>query len=204
MRSHAPRFPAALAAALLALACGACAGTSLPTRYYVLTPAAPESAGAAGEGADADANSGPAIAVHTVRVPEHLARAQIARLSGSNRLVLAEFDQWAAPLDRALAEVLAENLALLVPSGLVATDVRTLPGAARFEVSVEVARFDLFDDGRVELAAIYVVRPPGDAEPLVRRGLWRQQAADLSIEAGVAAMSAAVLELSRDIAAAIR
>jgi uncharacterized lipoprotein YmbA len=136
--------------------------------------------------------------------PEHLARAQIARLSGSNRLELAEFDQGAAPLDRALAEVLAENLALLVPSGLVATDVRTLPGAARFEVSVEVARFDLFDDGRVELAAIYVVRPPGDAEPLVRRGLWRQQAADLSIEAGVAAMSAAVLELSRDIAAAIR
>ena len=197
MRSHALR---SLAAALLALACGACAGTSLPTRYYVLTPAAPESAGAPGEGAD----GGPAIAVHTVRVPEHLARAQVARLTGSNRLELAEFDQWAAPLDRALAEVLAENLALLVPSELVATDVRTLPGAQRFEVSVEVARFDLHGDGRVELAAIYVVRPPGAGEPLVRRGLYRQQAEDGSVEAGVAAMSAAVLDLSRDVAGAIR
>ena len=167
----------------------ACAGTSKPTRFYVLTPIEQARDAPGPEGGLASLSVG----IEPIRIPEHLARAQIAFRRGSNRVELADFDQWAAPVDRALAQVLAENLALLIPSESVSPDPRGLGLRVDLELFVEVVRvlWSLSD-------------PDRKGAQQLRRSSFVRRAAGGGVEAGVAAMSAAVADLSRELAAAVR
>ena len=179
----------------------ACAGTSKPTRFYVLTPIEQARDAPGPEGGLVSVSVG----IEPIRIPEHLARAQIAFRRGSNRVELADFDQWAAPVDRALAQVLAENLALLIPSESVSPDPRGLGLRVDLELFVEVVRFDFHEDGRVELAVLWSLSDPDrKGAQQLRRSSFVRRAAGGGVEAGVAAMSAAVADLSRELAAAVR
>ena len=91
---------ALLGVALLALS--GCA-SSPPTRLYVVPSLT-------------DTATAPPLAPHDltlgvgpVTLPPYLDRPQIVTRAGRARLILAEFDQWAAPLQDTVARVLAEN-----------------------------------------------------------------------------------------------
>ena len=191
------RGPAAgivLTALSLALLVGGC-GKSPPVRFYML------SAKASPRSSSADPIGGVALA--QVGVPKYIDRPQIVSRIGSHRMVVAEFDRWAEPLESQIPRVLEENLAkrlgtACLPAGPHAFDVvdyrvrvgiMQLDGTLGEEAVLETSwRID--DSGGQILVPLtrsrYVVAVPGDG-----------------YEAFAAAVSDAIGQLSVEIANAI-
>ena len=187
------------AAMPLLLAASACT-SSEPSRFYVLAPV--ESAAPAGA---TTATSAPAIAVGPVEVPKYADRAEIVSFASATRLDLAEFDRWGEPLPDNIARVVAENLSRMLPSDrvVVYSGRRTLP--FRYQVAIDVYRFDIEPTGKATLSASWGVQSnDGRAAVPSRRFMRSEDAGSTEIEAKVAAMSRAVAALSREIADAVR
>jgi uncharacterized protein len=170
-----------------------------PTRFYTLA-ALP----------DAPAEAMPALAsdlsvgVGPVTLPPYLDRPQLVTRAGSNRMVLADFDSWAEPLQGLFARVLAENLTLLLGTD----DVLLLPQrrAIRldYQIEVDVTRFDVDTSGNAILDARWWVLGR-DGEKLLRSGRSTitepTQVGDYT--AAAAGLSRALGAMSTEIAEAI-
>jgi uncharacterized lipoprotein YmbA len=144
MRSPLPRSGlTALAAAGLAVVVTACS-TAPPPRLYVLSALATPPTGAAVTASNARPLS---IGVQLTTVPEYLDRPEIVTRSGPNELQLADSDRWAERLPTNITRVLAEDLAILLPSA----NVTALParGGQNFDVEVafDLAAFDFVANG---------------------------------------------------------
>ena len=112
-----------------------CSG-SAPTRFYVLS-ILPQSAQQA-----ANAGRNLAVGVGPVELPEYLDIPQIVTRTGQNELNLADFDKWGEPLKDNANQVLAENLAVLLPSKQVHTYPWKRSSALDYQVVVKITRFD--------------------------------------------------------------
>ena len=97
---------------ILTILLAAC-GSSPRSDYFLLT------ANASGEPGD----TGPALGVGPVSVPEYLKTRSIVMNRSDHLLRLAEYDRWAEPLDAGVTRVVAVNLAVLMNT----TDVQTFP-----------------------------------------------------------------------------
>ena len=177
-----------------------CAGTSQPSRFYILS-AMPEADAKSYEMAD---EKGVAIGVGPVTVAEHLDRPQIIRRESRNKLDLSEFDRWAEPVQANLARVLALNLGHLLSTQQISTHPWPRTWPLDYQVIVYVWRFDSDENGRVVLRAHWMVQDKSG------RNIIAQRLADISetvpagdYEAIAAAQSKALAELSRDIAEVI-
>ena len=187
----------ALATVAAGLLFAGCAATT-PTRFYTLSSvvAAP---GEASQGLPHLA-----IGVGPVTLPEYLNRPQIVTRVGSNRIVLADFESWAEPLDGLFARVLTENLSLLLGTD----DVVPLPLRRSmrldYDVEVNVTRFDVDDSGHAVLDARWLVYRDVGGE-LVRstRSTLVEPAPTNDEAAAVQALSRALGAMSREIAATI-
>jgi hypothetical protein len=188
-----------LACAAVALLLTGCLGpgTTRPTRLFVLNATVtPPAAGV--EATDLR------LGVGRITLPELLNRPQILTRTSANKVRMADFSQWAEPLEQSIPRVLSENL-----SRLIGTDqVSVYPWPTKMEVDlrVEIAviRFEGDTDGEVSLVARWrLIRADGSPAHPLRVSTHSESAADRSIEALVAAMSRALASLSRDIAAAI-
>jgi uncharacterized protein len=154
---------ATLAALAAGLALAGCAD-SQPTRFYTLAPLQ--------DAPDASMPATPpdlTVGVGPVTLPPYLDRPQLVTRAGSNRVVLADFDSWAEPLDGLFARVLAENLALRLGTD----DVLLLPQrrltALDYQVEVDVTRFDVDTNGNAVLDARWWVLDR-DGERVLRNG----------------------------------
>src|SRR5262245_33801165 len=105
---------------------------SAPSRFYTLN------ATAKADGAPAAPFS---VAVGPVTVPAMVDRPQFTVQVGPNRVLVAEFDRWAAPLNDNIANAVAGNLAVLLGSPHVATGQLTGFNPA-YRVTINVQRFD--------------------------------------------------------------
>ena len=177
-----------------------CAGTSQPSRFYLLSTM-PEADAKSYEMAD---EKGVAIGVGPVTVAEHLDRPQIIRRESRNKLDLSEFDRWAEPVQANLARVLALNLGHLLSTQRITTHPWPRSWHLDYQVIVYVWGFDSDQNGRVMLRAHWMVLDS------TGRNIIAQRLADISqsapagdYEAIAAAQSQAVAELSRDIAKVI-
>ena len=187
-----------LAALAAGLALASCAD-SQPTRYYTLAalPAAPDAALPATPRALT-------VGVGPVTLPPYLDRPQLVTRDGSNRVVLADIDSWAEPLDGLFSRVLAENLAVLLRTD----DVLLLPQRRLipldYQVEVDVTRFDVDTSGNAVLDARWWVLDQ-DGERLLRNGhstiTEPNQTGDHT--AAAAALSRALGTMSNEIAQAI-
>jgi uncharacterized lipoprotein YmbA len=177
-----------------------CFGTSLPTRFYTLSP--PEN------------RSGPApavydavLAVGPVNIPDYLDRRQIVSRTGQNGIVLAEFDQWGGSLDDEINRVLVTAIAERLASQHIAVLFGKFPAMAvtgrDYRIPVKVSRFDGVRGGTVVLNAVWSVVEKRDK---LGKYLFTQESAiteDVagnSYEALVAAMGRAVGKLGREMA----
>jgi uncharacterized lipoprotein YmbA len=176
----------------------ACA-TSQDTRFYVLTPLAP-----ADRAAGAPAAQAPIIGLRPVGLPEHLDRPQIVTRLGENRLQLAEFDRWAAPLRDNIVRVLAEDLTLLVPAERVLLFPWVREGSVDLEVAVSVIRLEGALGGSCSLTADWTIFRKGEKEPVLARSSSHSEAAGVSYPELVSAESRLIGALARDIAQALR
>jgi uncharacterized lipoprotein YmbA len=186
-----------LAAAALALP--GCFGTSPPARFYVLsaTPPGPKSVPSPGPEA--------ALGVFPTRVAAYLDRPQMVTFQGENAVALDEYDRWAEPLGSGISRVLAQELATLLPAWRVVPQPwdPTIPLRARLVVDVTTLGWS--QKGEVRLEANWAVLESKGEYPLARgRSVLRREAAGKGTDASVAAASALVGEMAREIAAAVR
>jgi uncharacterized lipoprotein YmbA len=186
----------AVLAALVALA--GCAD-SQPTRFYTLS-ALENAPGGTSRAALPDLTVG----IGPVTLPPYLDRPQLVTRAGGNRMVLADFDSWAEPLQDVFARVLAENLALLLGTD----DVLMLPQRRLvnldYQVEVDVTRFDVDASGEAVLdARWWVLDEDGEKQLRSGRSTISEPAAVGDYTSAAAALSRALGAMSEEIAQAI-
>jgi uncharacterized lipoprotein YmbA len=144
------------------------------------------------------------LGIGRILLPEFLNRPQIVTRTSANKVRMADFSQWAEPLEKGIPRVLSENLARL--TGTDRVSVYPWPTQMEIDLMVEIAviRFEGDTNGEVSLAARWrLVRADGSEAFPLQGSSYAESAADRSMEALVAAMSRALASLSRDIASAI-
>lgn len=193
------RLTAVLMTLSVVLSAG-CAGTSQPSRFYLLSTL-PEVDAASYAAAD---EHGVALGIGPVGVAEHLDRPQIIRRESRNKLELSEFDRWAEPVKANLTRVLALNLAHLVSTQRIYIHPWPRSTKVDYQILVYVWRFDADEKGRVVLRAHWTVQSNDG------KTVYVQRIADIAetvrpgdYEAMAEAQSRALGGLSREIAEAI-
>jgi uncharacterized protein len=179
-----------LSLALIATACG----TTAPSHFYTLdSTAAPEGAPAADY----------AVAVGPVSIPSAVDRPQFVVQVGPNRVVIDEFNRWAAPLNDGIARAVAGDLAVLLGTPRVAlTPLANFDPAYR--VTLDVQRFESTLGKSVLVEVVWAVHPTAGGATRSGRTVAQEPVQGSGYEALAAAHSRALAQVSRDIAAAIR
>jgi uncharacterized lipoprotein YmbA len=181
---------------LLVFTLGGCLGSGRPVNFYMLQPIAPPATKVPG-------GASSLIGVGPVRLPGYLDRPQIVLSSGQNQLKLDEFQRWSEPLKGNFARVLAENLSRLIPSDQVLTFPWQRSFRPNYVVEVNVEQFHVTSGGQSVLDASWSVFH--DGKPVYLKKSSYSLPADVgSYEAMVAAQSATLGALSREIAGFLR
>jgi hypothetical protein len=196
-----PRGAGAILLTLFLLGTTAGCGTTSPTSFYLLSPIS----GALITPQDSGAGRCITLGIGPVHLPEYLDRPQIVTQGGANQLQLADFHQWAEPLEKSFSRLLDENLSKLVCvaesipypwQGTVEVD---------YQVSLHVIRFHGLADGTVALVAQWTVLKGGQSDkPIARqRTTISEPVQGQGYDALAAAQSRVVQTLSQEIASAI-
>jgi uncharacterized protein len=191
---------ALLAACLVAAGCA----STLPSKFYTLTPlkAVDATAGVTPVG------EGDVLAVGPVRLPDYLDRPQIMTRSEGNEIRMAETERWAGSLQEDVSRVLVENLSALLAGKRVAavrwSSVMQTMAPFRTRLAVEILRFEGTVGGTVVLKARYALLGP-DGKNVISAGesIVREPAGGGDYEALAAAMSRALAVFSKEVAAAV-
>jgi len=171
-----------------------CATTSLPVDFYTLSPAAVSEAPVA-NCRDLVVGIGPVL------WPQYLDRPQIVTRLSPNRINFDEFHRWAGSLEENFERVLIDDLSKRLQTDYVIKAPGKLPYKPRYQVQISIDQFDGGSDAAVTLKAAWsVVDPNSDKEPALHKSLIREATAGEGYENMVVAASAAVAELSRQIA----
>jgi uncharacterized lipoprotein YmbA len=138
-------------------------------------------------------------------LPRYLDRPQIITRTSPYELKLAEFDRWAESLDVNFTRVLAENLALLIPTARVAVMPWPRATLIDYQISVDVTHFLSQVGGESLLMADWILfKGEGPQVLLTGKSRVSAPAGGQDYAAMVAAMSQTVANLSREIAMGIR
>ena len=181
---------------------GCLGGPSGPTNFYMLSPLSPSQVGTAAASAEGRIR----IGLVTVVVPEYLNRNEIVVNLDNTVYRLAEFNQWAEPLNDNLTRVLEENLTNLLRGDSIdvflASD-SSIPADYRLEV--DVLRLDGNLGGQVALISQWALLETEEGGLiLMRRSEYQELAADQTVKELVLAQSRVIENLSRDIAVVIK
>jgi hypothetical protein len=161
-------------------------GTQQPTQNYVLNSVYSDEAPPKAVADLIDIG----ILVGPIRMALYLDRSDIVIRDSQNQIRLAEFSQWAGPLQENFSRVLAENLSVLLTTDRVGIFPGTRAMSFDFNVTVNVTRFDGMPGKQADLRA--------------RWGILDKPTENDSLEALIAAESRTLADLSREIAAAIK
>jgi len=186
-------------AALLLAGCGS---SSQRVAYYTFNPISVNQ----GQVNTAQSNQKLSIGVGPVEIPEILDRPQIVTRSGPNKLNVDEFNRWAGRLDQSFAQVLAENISLLLATDQVAVYPWQTDFTPRYRIALKINYFEGQWGKDVLLETIWSVtgqqNQPG---PSMQKTVINEPlSAEPDYEALVAAHSRAIAQLSREIAQEIR
>ena len=199
MRPHRHVLATIILSALLTWWMAGCAGSTAPTRYYVLTPGAEVAVAPSGTGTACS----PALGVGPVRLPGLLDWPQIVTRRGADEIDRAEFDRWAEPLAESVPRVLAENLAALWKTDRVAVFPWDPAQAVQYQLVVNVMRFDGAMGGDVVLDARWRILAADGEELAVNRSMLTQPTGGMGYQAVVTAMSRALEAFSREVASTL-
>jgi len=171
---------------------------SPPTQFYLVPSlTSPDTTSPAGQ-RDLTLGVGP------VTVPPYLDRPQIVTRASRAKLVLADLDQWAAPLHDTIARALAENLSLLIPTERVLLHPWPRTIDPDYQVTVEVLQFDRGPGNQVVLVARWSLLDHDGKERVLRTARLSQAAGGADYEAMVTAMGRTLEVLAQDMATTLR
>ncbi len=171
--------------------CSGCSTRSHPADFYLLSPQPMPQLAARDE----------SIGVFPVRVPDYLDRPQIVTRTGENSLDLNEFHRWAEPLRVNITSILVKNLSHLLQTDRIINASRNHGLPVRFQVDVDVLRFDGVLGGEVILSGRWgIFSDDGEEISVLRSFYFQEQTHSETYTDFVAAMSRTIAELSRVIA----
>jgi hypothetical protein len=175
--------------------------SSPPTRFYTLS-----SLQEGGRGPkESPSDQGLTIVVGPIKFPTYLDRTEIVTRASSNKITISEFDLWAGLLEEDFNRVLAENLSILLSTEGVTVYPRLRPGLAKFQITMDVTRFDGPLGGDVSLIARWAILEGKERKLVsVRKSTIIEPSGAQGYEAMVAADSRALEKLSREIAETIK
>jgi len=181
---------------LIALASG-CATTSRPVDFYTLSSVTSET----GEPPAANCRD-VVIGIGPVLWPRYLDRPQIVTRLSANRISFDEFHRWAGPLEEDFTRVLIDDLSQRLQTDYVIRYPGKLAYKPRYRVQIHIDQFDGKPGEAVTLKAAWsVVDQGGGKDTALHNATLRVPTAGEGYEPMVAAASAAVAELGRQIAA---
>ncbi len=179
-----------------------CLGSSRPSRFYTLAPAAVRDAPAL-----ADTGGGPPLAIGPVEIPGYLDRQQIVTRTGENELVVSEFDRWGGSLEREIASAVVATAAdRLARRRILVFPWRSIPPTAAtgaYRASITISRFDGTLGRSVVLRGRWqLVRERDGKEELVgvKEAVIVEHVDGGSYQALVAAMQRALVRFSANLA----
>lgn len=175
-------------------------GRSPATKFYMLET---ELSGQAAP-ATAALPDGYSIGVGPVRVPRYLSLPMLVTRIGPNEMQSDEFHQWAEPLPENITRVMSADLLLLTGAAHAFAFPWRTAIPIDVQVLVNVMQFDVTPEGDVILKAQWsLLGDSGKQVWLTRRSAITRSAPGRSHAEQVAGMSAALTDLTREIAAAI-
>ena len=181
---------------------GGCIGqTSAPTRFYMLKPIA----GSEIKLKFAERDQYTIVGIGPINFPAYLDRPQFIIRESQNRFKLAEFDNWAEPLQNNFERVFLENLNILLNEVPVA--VVRWGGSLKidYQVRMTIIRLESDQKGKVSLDAGWIILgDDGRKLILAKVSSYGEQSKSEDYEEIVAAQSRAVEALSKEIAEAIK
>ena len=188
----------ALAPGLLAAALAAgCLGGGVPPEYFTLSPTAGP---AGGTGAALASRPGLGLVVGPIEFPRYLDRPEMVTRDGSHRLVLWDEHRWGGSLRTDILRVMGDDLGTLLGT----TRVAVFPSDARFPVDyrvlLELLEFEGTLGGSVTLRARWTVAGPDGRALAIEETRLEEAAASASWQDLVAAHSAALGRVTRQIA----
>jgi uncharacterized lipoprotein YmbA len=190
------RSLSALLVGLVLAACNPLKPQEDPTRFYFLTLI---------ESSEADdlVQMDAAIGVGPVSLTPYLKRTPIATRVGEHEVEYSQIDRWAEPLDIVIPFYIATNLNYLLNPA----DIQIYPwyGADRMDYVVKISMigFQRNADGEAELEADWDIEGGAGNDLVSRNTLLVVPATENTTRASVAALSEALSDFSREIAAAI-
>ena len=188
---------------LMVAALSGCIGTSQPSRFYALSSLqGPEPIPHT-----TSTGLSTIVAVGPLTIPDFLNRPQIVTRAGRNEMRVNEFQRWADALDANLLRTLVEDLSVLLPPDRFSV-IRWIPAALgdvpiTYRVMVDVVRFDATPGGTVFLEADWAIREKEKTIVIAKKSSISGTASGSEFTDLVAAMSKAVEDLSREIAAGV-
>jgi len=184
------------AVALAVVCASGCSWRSPSVEFYTMSPMI--------EGGTEPAARDLALAVGPATFPAFLQRPQIVTRSGENGLVYDDYHRWGGSFEADFLSVLGENLAVLMRTDHVAVYPVEATFPIAYRVVLAVQQFDGRPGDAVTLRVRWTVSPgAGGAALAVRSSTIRVPVPSADHAGLVAAHSAAVAALSREIAAAI-
>jgi uncharacterized lipoprotein YmbA len=207
-----------VAVGLLVLLMSACS-SSPKTSYYTLSAAPAPSAPAT--------STETSVIVGPVSLPESVDQALLVVQNGSNQVSMNEFHRWAGSLKGDISRVIAANLANDLGTTRVWSYAQSMQTKADYQVLIDVQTFDARLGEVVVLDVLWTIRPsashaasvtpakaggkPAGTTPAATPGLdtsgrtlVREAVSGAGYEPLVAAQSRALMQVSADIARAIR
>jgi hypothetical protein len=176
-------------------------GTQQPTQNYVLSSLYSDETQPSAVADLPDIG----ILVGPIRMALYLDRSDIVIRDSQNKIRLADFSQWAGPLQENFSRVLAENLSILLSTDKVGIFPGTRAMSFDFNVTVNVTQFDGIPGDKADLRARWSVLDNNREKVLYEKHTVLSQTTENdSLEALIAAESRALADLSREIAEAIQ
>lgn len=144
------------------------------------------------------------LGIGPINIPKYLNRPQIATRTSNNTLNFAEFHRWAGQLDNNIAQVLAENLSIILTTDQLKLFPWPRQETIDYQLIMDIIQFDRDQNGTAQLLARWSLRDGKDQQV----SKWKRS--ELSVipkgenyESLVEALSTTLTDLSREIAAAI-
>jgi uncharacterized protein len=186
-----------LIVAMLASLLSACA--SAPSvQFYVLEPLSQSSPSSVKSFKQRSIGIGP------VFVPALLDHKKIVTRHSDNAVQIAEFHQWASPLQDNLLQALTRNLSTLQPGNIVRAYPWSVHGTVDLQVIVDIIRFDTTSGESVNLEANWTIKNEKTNSILKNgRSVINHSFSDSSYPGTVRALSKILGEFSQELSIAL-
>ncbi len=177
-----------------------CASTK-SSSFYALSSIPNSTSDISLDAADSDIT----IGIGPIKIPDYLDRPQIVMRDNQNEITVSEFDRWAGQLKDSVANVLSENLSIILSTDRVVLYPWRGSIPLDYQIEVEVIQFDGKPGGDVALIARWMVIEGKSKKVLtIKRSSIKEAAGGKSYTAFVAAQSRSLLNLSQEIATTVK